>query len=179
MTDWIAVLLAEQQAAETTEELPGLGAFALAARRAGERRAGEQREKDGETETALPERDILTARAEDWPSLAEAGLGSDLWAAVEGQAEAAREQAAEERLAGMLGALVSDAGERRMTAPAERGAGALWRALVRGDVALGWRSGERAQTVPEETGAGAMDAGTLDRLVERDSRRYDGGFALY
>lgn len=43
------------------------------------------------------------------------------------------------------------------------------------------RGGSRQLTValPEVPALGGLDAETLDRAVERDARRYDGGFGLY
>jgi hypothetical protein len=187
MTDWIAVLLAEQQVAEQKDELPGVSVDAPAARQAEERRAEVRAEAaTAESDTLLPERTTATelaqmTEAEDWPATAAAEIAaegqaaSQAWAALRWQADA------EGRLTGGSGgADLEGTGQAgRQGASAELSAGALWRTMTQADAALSWQAAERQDTVREETGGGGMDAGTLDRLVERDARRYDAGFQLY
>lgn len=60
------------------------------------------------------------------------------------------------------------------------GAALLWRKLLQGDAALSRSApvqrAEQSEQIPMGT---PLDVGALDRVVERDARRYDGGFCLY
>lgn len=67
-------------------------------------------------------------------------------------------------------------------APAEEPAGGLYQALRRGMRQAAYaRRGSGAVTVraPETPAPAGMNVEELDRAVERDARRYDGGFGLY
>lgn len=77
--------------------------------------------------------------------------------------------------------------QRERTFPLEeetrRAGTTLYRSVAAAERAAGFARTERRNisvTVPEErTGVSGLDAETLDRAVERDARRYDGGFELY
>jgi len=62
------------------------------------------------------------------------------------------------------------------------GSQAVYRSLVRSERAAGAVRGPGRRltvTLPETPASGGLDAQELDRAVERDARRYDGGFWLY
>ena len=62
-------------------------------------------------------------------------------------------------------------------------AGWLYRRLRAGEAAAGYRPrGGETVTVVERSGGpagGGLSPEELDRVLERDARRYDGGFALF
>ncbi len=77
----------------------------------------------------------------------------------------------------MAGQMIYDAGLAELEAQAEtfhqiRQADALWRPAV------GEGLPEVARSFRESRGTG-MDAAALSRAIQRDARRYDGGFTMY
>lgn len=165
MTDWIEVLLGQQRTREAEETLPELRpAGPMTGRPAGE-------EGDAEATGGQP---MLTGA---WP----AQLAEAMWQATAEEQRAAErgaEPAQGAETAPTAAAQEAEEALRRRGGERQDSAGQLWRALLRGEAALGRRGTEQAPA-PWQAPAGGADAAELDRLVERDARRYDGGFRLY
>ena len=128
--------------------------------------------------------DSLTWEMGDPPTMAETRMAASEAALPDAPGYGSWAEVQEDRqnwdVGNVFEPLTPDAGSR-MTMGEFSGQGAerLRRLLARGDAALGRRPLGRTAAEPERGGGSGMDAGALDRLVERDARRYDGGFQLY
>lgn len=162
MIDYLAALLGEQVEEETVEALSGRQ---VAVRRKRTATTGGQENAGGERNgEALPgeerETDVRFEETDDWQG---AAPGLDTLAAVEGEDRA--------------GIWLAE------TRAGREGGNALYEALGRtARVARLAGGGRETVTVTLPSGPvehSGEDWSALDRAVQRDARRYDGGFALY
>ena len=182
MTDWIEVLLAEQREFAPAGQAPELGP--------GTRIPRADSGRFAEEEPAVPEAgDGLNGREPLRPAGATEGESGDGdWLAgvrlelADGELFPLRLAVkAAEPLSGQRSEPPRQAEEAWEKAGVpEEGAGWLWRALTAGEHALeaGTARPVRAEE-PALSQEAPLDAGMLDRMAERDARRYDGGFQLY
>lgn len=180
MTDWIAVLLAEQRTEEEREaETPVVKTGGLSARwAAGGPEKDREPEPGAEEAGGLPEPEPAgTAEPEGWLSMAAERLAADGFPADSPRTAETGEPPKEKGPEAMEPdgtEKLSGRGDR-----AEESVRVLWRRLVRGEAALAWSGPERSGSAVDEPGQSGTDIGRFDRMVERDARRYDGGFELY
>lgn len=178
MTDELELLLEEEEEREEQEqELPGL--FPVKYRGVRDGRPGEVQAAPGpeeerpETVLRLPRRGA--ARFEAWEGFAPQTETEPFNRAPGTEGGAAVEVTASPGSPEKTGSAFLRAGTLRQEA-----AGRFYRALLRSGRAAGYRRAERGESIRvvnrQTTGTPAPDAAALDRLFQRDARRYDGGF---
>lgn len=175
MIDYLEALLPEEEGEEEALELAGPSFPRPAGAGAAEDRPGPPGQGTGAEE--LPEPEDMTPEAV-WAPLAVKGrqmLGLQAGAWERTAAEAWERPASPAAL---------EAGEP-LGHGREQGAAALLERLSRARQTAGYGSGPGGGavrlSVPQgaEAGGGGLELEALDRAVQRDARRYDGGFALF
>lgn len=200
MTDWIELMLGEDEEEAEDEERPALDGAAEVRRPAAPREDGaeDEMEPDGEPEK-LPERRMEDKQPElpggtDW-----AGMRTDRtdWAKRAAEAGLEAEQpewprsteGAARETGGRLeaGAEAAGAGSPGPALKPDRGGSAALMELYRGAAegarapapALARSGASRTAVEREAAGTPGLTVEELDRAVRRDSRRYDGGMSIF